>query len=103
MYAGMSGRKEVRREARKGEGGGSGSGVVAGRGVVIIPLGRGETGEPIIKLFRPRLTLGRGGWRGGRERGRRGVGGEVAAIGQLTSALENNEASRVTSNLALAL
>lgn len=26
-------------------------------------------------------------------------GGEVAAIGQLTSALENNEASRVTSNL----
>lgn len=103
MYAGMSGRKEGRREARKGEGGGSGSGVVAGRGVVIIPLGRGETGEPIIKLFRLRLTLGRGGWRGGRERGRRGVGGEVAAIGQLTSALENNEASRVTSNLALAL
>lgn len=38
-----------------------------------------------------------------RERDRRGVGGEVAAIGQLTSALENNEASRVTSNLALAL
>lgn len=103
MYAGMSGRKEGRREARKGEGGGSGSGVVAGRGVVIIPLGRGETGEPIIKLFRPRLTLGRGGWRGRGERGRRGVGGEVAAIGQLTSALENNEASRVTSNLALAL
>lgn len=31
-----------------------------------------------------------------------GVGGEVAAIGQLTSALENNEAPRVTSNLALA-
>lgn len=27
------------------------------------------------------------------------MGGEVAAIGQLTSALENNEASRVTSNL----
>lgn len=39
-----------------------------------------------------------------REREREeGVGGEVAAIGQLTSALENNEASRVTSNLALAL
>lgn len=27
-----------------------------------------------------------------------GVGGEVAAIGQLTSALENNEAPRVTSH-----
>lgn len=56
IYAGRE-----RKEGREGEGGGSGSGVVAGRNNPP-PLGRGETGgEPIIKLFRPRLTLGRGG------------------------------------------
>lgn len=61
--------------------------------------------EPIIKLFRPRLTLGRGDQREREKRLWLGVGGELPAIGQLTSALENNEASRVvertvTSNLA---